>query len=195
MTVSDTDIVLTNPAGIQVSNQIVVDGEVMRVLSVPSPTPGTNAQIGVLRGIRGSAVTAHPFGATATFGPPSDFGPAKSQRRDIVSVGANGVIPNPTPGTDKVVFINGTTALTTLTLASPVKDNDGDILTVVANGKAAHVLTYTTTGLGGGGAATDVVTFSAAAQTSVSFIAANELWILLGAASGTGAVAGAPVIT
>jgi len=195
MAVTDTEIVLASYTGLQVSHQIVIDGESMRVLSLPPSTPGVNAQIGVLRGIRGSAVSAHPPGAVATYGPPSDFGPAKSQKRDIVSVSINGVIPNPTPGTDKVVLLNGTTALATLTLSNPVKDNDGDILTVVANGKAAHVLTYTTTGLGGGGAATDVVTFSAAAQTAVSFIAANELWILLGGASGTGAVAGAPVIT
>lgn len=200
MTVTDTEIVLTSYTGLQVSHQIIIDGEVMRVLSLPPTTPGVNAQIGVLRGIRGSAVSAHPPGSVATYGPPADFGPAKSQKRDIVSISANGVIPNPTPGTDKVVFINGTVALATLGLSNPAKDNDGDMLIVVANGKAAHILTYpaapgSAIGLGGGAAATDVITFSGVAQTSVAFIAANELWILLGPASGAGAVAAGTVIT
>jgi hypothetical protein len=68
------------------------------------------------------------------------------------------------------------------------------MLIVVSNGKAAHVLTYAT-GLGGGAGATDLVTLSSVAQMSAVFIAANELWVLIGGASGAGAVAAAPVIT
>lgn len=191
--VADTEIVLASIAGLQVSHNIAIDGEVMRVTSVPL---AATVPVGVFRGIRGTNVTTHPAGATATFGPPSDFSAGgHSQKREVVSVSANGAIANPTPGTDRVVLINGTTALTTLTMTNPTKDNDGDQLILVSNGKGAHVVTYTTSGLGGGGAATDVITFSTVAQMSAVFIAANELWVLVGGASGAGAVAAAPVIT
>jgi hypothetical protein len=193
MAATDLEVLLASIAGLQVSHNIAIDGELMRVLGVPA-TAAT--PVPVLRGTRGTNVTSHPAGAAATYGPPVDFGGSgRQQRRDVISVSANGNIPNPVPGTDRIVMINGTTALTTLVLTNPTKDADGDMLFLISNGKGAHVVTYTTSGLGGGGAASDVLTFSTVAQMSAVFIAANELWVLVGGASGAGAVAGAPVIT
>ena len=192
--VSDTEVVLASIAGLQVSHHIVVDAEVMRVLSVGS---GATVPVGVLRGIKGSNVTAHAAGAQATFGPPADFGgggQAPRPRREVVSYAAAGAIANPTPGTDRIAIILGTNALA-MTMASPAKDNDGDMLIVVSGAKGAHTVTYTTTGLGGGGATTDLLTLSVVAQMSAVFIANNEVWILVGGASGAGAVAAAPVVT
>jgi len=189
---TDNEVLLTSIAGLQVSNNIVVDGEVMRVLSVPA---AATVPVGVLRGVRGTAVAAHPASSAATFGPPSDFAPgARSQRREVVSYSAAGVIANPTPGTDRVAVINGTTALA-MTIGNPSKDNEGDMLIIISNGKGAHTVTYTTVGLGGGAAATDLATFSTVAQMSLALIAANELWVLFGASSGAGSVAAATVIT
>jgi len=189
---TDIEVTLVSIAGLQVSNNIAIDAEVMRVLSVPT---AATLPVGVLRGTRGTLASAHAVGAQATFGPASDFSAAgHRQGRDVISYAAAGVIANPVPGTDRIAVILGTTALA-MTLASPSKDNDGDLLMVVSGGKGAHTLTYTTTGLGGGGAATDLMTFSTVAQMSVIFLAFNEVWILVGGASGAGAVAAAPVIT
>jgi hypothetical protein len=191
---TDTEVTLTTIAGLAVSQNINVDGEVMRVLAVGA---AATVPVGVLRGIRGSNVAAHPSGATATFGPPADFSSApksKPTRRDVVSYSANGVVANTTPGRDAIAVLNGTSTLT-MTLANPAKDNEGDMLIVVSNGKAAHTLTYTTVGLGGGGAATDLITFSVVAQMSVVFIAVTEVWVLVGGSSGAGSVAASTVIT
>jgi hypothetical protein len=190
MSVADTEVLLASIADLQVSHNIAIDGEVMRVLSVPLVA---TAPVRVLRGIRGTAVAAHPSGASATFGPPADFGGARTQRRDVISISANGAIPNPSPGTDRIVLLNGTTALTTLTLTNPGKDADGDMLILVSNGKAAHAVLYAT-GLGGSGTTADNITFSAVALMSVAFVAANEQWVLMSGSSGTGAVAASPII-
>jgi hypothetical protein len=192
ITATDTEVVLASITGLQVSNNIAVDAEVMRVLSVPS---AATLPVGVLRGTRGTGVAAHAVGSQVTFGPASDFSAAgHRQGRDIVSYAAAGAIANPVPGTDRVAVILGTTALA-MTLANPSKDNDADLLIIVSGGKGAHTVTYTTTGIGGGAGATDLATFSTVAQMSLVFVAFNELWILLGGASGAGAVAAAPVIT
>jgi hypothetical protein len=189
---TDTEVTLTSITGLQVSQNIAVDAEVMRVLTVGS---AATIPVGVLRGIRGTGVAAHVSGAAVNYGPTSDFSAAgHKQGREVISYSASGVVANPTPGQDRVAVLNGTSALT-MTLANPSKDNDGDFLIVISGGKGAHTLTYTTTGLGGGGAATDLMTFSTVAQMSVAFVAFNELWVLLGASSGAGAVAAATVIT
>lgn len=171
---TDTEVLLTSVAGLQVSSQINVDNEVMRVLSVGASAA---VPVGVTRGLRGTNVVAHPIGATAVFGLPSEFNSsqraASAQRRDIISYSASGAIQLPFPGRDMVAVLNGTT-VRAMTLALPAKDNDGDILTVVGGGKAAH----TVTPAGGvGGSALVAGTFDVGAQCAISFIAVNEIWV------------------
>ena len=172
--VTDTEVVLASIAGLAVSNNIAIDGEVMRVLSVGS---AATVPVGVLRGVRGTNVAAHPAGAVATFGPPSDFSAGgHTQRREVVSVSANGVIANPTPGTDRV--INGATLLNRLTLANPSKDNEGDILIVGSSRSRTTYLHHRgprRTGRVG-------LTLSAVAQMAVQLVAPRT-WFLLGPAS------------
>jgi hypothetical protein len=192
--VTDTEVTLAAITGLAVSNNLVIDGETMRVLSVPA---AATSPVGVFRGTKGSNVQTHVAGANVLYGVPSDFvSPARSYfpRREVVSYTVAGVIANPTPGVDRVAVLNGTT-LAVMTMGNPAKENEGDMLIVVSNGKAAHTLTYTTTGIGGGGTATDLMTFSVVAQMSVLFIAVNELWVLVGGSSGAGSIAASTVIT
>lgn len=178
VTASDKTILIASITGLQVGMPVVIDGEEMRVSSVGS---AATEPVGVLRGMNGSAVAAHPITAGVVFGPQADF-PAGAhsgldRKRDITSYTAAGAITLPTPGNDAVAILNGTGALA-MTLANPSKANDGDILTVVGNGKAAHTVTYTA-GLGNGGSGLDVGTFDTNAQCSMQFIAANEIWVPL----------------
>lgn len=175
---ADTEILLTSIVGVAVGGQIVVDQETMRALNVGSSAA---VPVQVVRGLRGSNVVAHPAGAQATVGPPVDFGVSKmggAARRDVVSYSASGAIAGPSAGVDRVAILNGTVALN-MTVAAPSKENDGDLLIIVGNGKAAHVVTVTG-GLGAGGSAVDGLTFAAGAQNVVALIAANEVWAPLG---------------
>lgn len=178
----DTVVNLTSATSVVAGRLILIDGEWMKVQQ--SYVSGT--AVPVLRGINGSVQSAHVSGANAVHGDAADFANpapqvaaainAPTQRvRLLKSYSAAGAIDVPTPGTDLFAIINGTGALA-MTLANPGKDNDGDILYVVGNGKAAHTVTYTA-GLGNGGANLDVATFAAGGQQCMAFIAANEIWV------------------
>lgn len=174
---SDVAVTLAAITGLQVGDEIVIDGEVMRVSSVGS---AATVPVGVIRGVRGTAVKAHPVTAGVAYGPPADHSAtvrSASRKREIASYTAAGAIALPTPGNDAVAILNGTSALA-MTLADPAKDNDGDILYIVGNGKAAHTVTYTA-GLGDGGSGLDVGTFDTNAQCCMAFVAANETWVPL----------------
>ena len=101
---------------------------------------------------------------------------AYNRRREVLAYGAAGAISLPTPGSDMVAILNGTSALA-MTLANPGKDQDGDVIEIIGNGKAAHTVTYTA-GAGDAGTSYDVFTFDASGQCSVRFMAANERWVL-----------------
>jgi hypothetical protein len=174
---ADTDrLVLASITALAVNHTILVNGERMRVLEVPS---AATLPVRVFRGVDGTKVKAHPVTSGVAFGAGSDFGnTVESQRtRQVSSYNAAGAIALPSPGNDAVAIINGTTARA-MTLADPGKDQDGDILIIVGDGKAAHTVTYTA-GLGDGGSGLDVLTFDTNAQISLAFIAANETWVPL----------------
>jgi hypothetical protein len=76
-----------------------------------------------------------------------------------------------------VAILNGTGVLA-MTLANPTKDMDGCQLTIVANGKAAHTITYTA-GVGNGGGTMDVGTFNATEATGCVLMAVNGFWVLI----------------
>ena len=73
------------------------------------------------------------------------------------------------------VILNGTSVIT-LTIPVPTKDMDGCLLTIVGNGAAAHILTFTG-GLSGAGASYDVVTVNATAPIAMQAMACNGLWM------------------
>ena len=192
MAASDKQVTLASISGLAVGNIIQVDGEKMRVLSVPS---AATLPVGVYRGVAGTNVVAHPTSAGAAFGTPDEFTQTidLARRRQVRSYSAAGAIDLPTPGNDGVAIINGTSALA-MTLANPGADQDGDMLIIVANGKAAHTLTYTA-GLGNGGASFDVATFSASLAGGLVLVAAGGYWVAVGAGilNATAAV-GAPLV-
>jgi hypothetical protein len=64
-----------------------------------------------------------------------------------------------------------------MTLANPTKDMDGSMLYIVANGKAAHTVTYSA-GVGNGGGTMDVGTYNATEATGCALMAVNGFWVL-----------------
>jgi hypothetical protein len=140
----------------------------------------------LLRGLAGTFPQAHAITSNVTVGNPGDFAEAAPQGtlaypfvrvRQFASYNADGAITLPTPGNDMVALINGTVARA-MTLANPTKDQDGDMLIILGNGKAAHTVTYTA-GLGNAGSGLDVATFDTGGQCSIMLIAANAIWVPL----------------
>lgn len=170
----DTAILLASISNLAVGQKVLIDAEEMRVQAIGASAA---VPVRVYRGIGGTAVKAHASGAGVVFGASADFASPRERRRDVVSYSAAGAITLPTPGNDMVAILNGTSALA-MTVADPAKDNDGDLLIVVGNGKAAHTLTNTA-GYGDGGSGYDVLTYAAGARNASAFIAANEKWVLL----------------
>lgn len=194
ITISDTSISVTSATGFTPGARVRVDQEVMKVAS---NYPGTGTTIPVIRGIDGTAGVAHKSGANAVAYLPTDqAGPAPqtyvqlqtSRARVVTSISVTGAIPLPTPGSDLTCFLNGTTIIAA-TLANPTKDQDGDELTIVGNGKAAHTVTYTA-GLGNVGATADVLTFSATQAGGFKLVAANGFWNNVGTVVGAASVGG-----
>jgi hypothetical protein len=101
----------------------------------------------------------------------------------VTSYSAAGAISLPTAGSDSVAVLNGAVVLA-MTLANPGKDLDGSILYIVANGAAAHTVTYDA-GWGGAGSSYDVLTANGTGTCSASLMAINEKWVLLGPIGGT----------
>jgi hypothetical protein len=184
VSVNDVSIVVASAAGFAPGMPLRIDSEWGQVAK--GYVSGTT--IPISRGFDGSATAAHKSGANVTVGLTSDFANPQPQTMvtfplqqawPMYSYSASGAIP-PIPG---IHVLNGTGVLV-MTLTSPTKDQDGQILILVANGKAAHTVTYTTVGFGGGGAATDVATFAAASQGGAINMAMNGVWVQIG----TGAV-------
>lgn len=200
--VDDNSIVVVSATSIAAGRLVRIDDEFMQV-GQGYVTASTT--VPVLRGQQGSAVVTHAASANVTHGLGSDFSappsgisvasvvPASRARR-IASYSAAGAITLPSSGEDVIAVINGTSALA-MTLANPTKDVDGALLIVIANGKAAHTVTYTA-GLGNGGTSFDVGTFSATLAGGCILMACNGFWVLIGngIATATGAT-GAPLFT
>lgn len=179
--VNDTSIVVASATGLAINAVIRVDQEIMKVAQAWS----SGTTVPVLRGQDGSATAAHKASANVIIELASDLaGPAPLttvqfptvRARQVVSYSASGAIAIPAPGSDTVVTLNGTGALA-MTLANPTTDMDGDILYIVANGKAAHTVTYSA-GVGNGGGTMDVGTYNATEQTGCALMAVGGFWVL-----------------
>lgn len=190
----DKVITVASATSVAVGRFLLVDGEVMRVDG--SYVTGSTS-VPVLRGRNGTAQIAHVSSANVTHGAASDFQamavgvdssyPANYLTRSVISYSAAGAISFGGAFLN-IAIINGTGALA-MTLANPTKDQDGTILVVTGNGKAAHTVTYTA-GLGNVGATADVLTFSATQAQGFVLVSANGFWNSVSVVAGAATVAG-----
>lgn len=180
---SDQSITVASATGFSAGKIVKVNAEFMQVRK--DYVSGTT--VPVLRGQGGTFPMAHGVTSNVSVGDGADFAqgaaadtvayPLAGRVREVKAYGAAGAVTLPTPGNDMVAIINGTNALA-MTVANPSKDQDGDILVVIGNGKAAHTLTYTA-GYGNGGGSYDVLTFASGANNTVMLMAVNGIWNLL----------------
>lgn len=179
-----------------------IDHEVVRIVSVPA---AASNPVPLLRGQEGTAQVAHPSGAQAKFGKGptaasvGDWQPSpaaatslaafpSTPAREVISYSASGAIALPRPGCDMVAVLNGTTILN-MTVASPNMLADGSRLTIVSNGKAAHVVTVAT-GAGGVGGTADGFTFKADQTQGIEFMGVGTAWVALSGVAGAATLAG-----
>ena len=180
----DSAITVASATGVAAGYQIRIDDEQMQVTK--AYVSGATS-VPVLRGQSGTSADAHVASASVVVGSAVDWAnpeasaittfPIAGRARTTTSYSAAGAISLPRAGTDVVAILNGTGALA-MTLADPAKDNDGDMLYILGNGKAAHTVTYTA-GLGDAGSGYTVGTFATGGQGCLSLVAANETWVPL----------------
>lgn len=193
--ITDNVIVVASATSLTAGRLIRVDGEWMQINQ--AYTGGTT--VGVTRGQQGSVTAAHQSGANVMTALASDLAQAPSQVNEgVLYPGQMSVSTTSYSAAGAIAFglsqwtiaiINGTSALA-MTIANPTKDQDGCYLHIVANGKAAHTVTYTA-GLGNGGASFDVGTFSGTLAMSSLLVAANGFWVSVGPTTAT-AIGGSP---
>lgn len=182
--IGDTSITVASATGFAAGSFVKVNAECMQVQK--GYVSGTT--IPVMRGIEGTPALAHAVTSNVTVGLASDFVPTGTppgeavnypmiRSRQIASYNAAGAIAHPAAGNDAVAIINGTTARA-MTLAAPAKDQDGDVLTVIGNGKAAHTITIAG-GIGAASTGYTVATFIVGSQQSQQFMACNGAWVQL----------------
>lgn len=188
---TDTNIVVASATSVAAGRLIIVDQEMMQVAA--SYSSGTT--VPVLRGREGTAQVAHKVTANVTHGLASDFALAGAQgettyltQRPVLlqSITATSTLTLPPSGCDLRVILNGTGAIT-LTIPVPTKDMDGCMLTIISNGAAAHIPTFTG-GLGGAGSSYDAITFNSTGTLALVAFAANGVWCMPAAPALTGTV-------
>lgn len=193
VTATARSIKVASATGFSAGYFILVDSEMMR--TTQDYVAGTTT-VGVIRGVNGTKQKAHVTTANATTGLGSDFndpaegGPSNvypTQRATLLqSITATSTLALPQAGSDLRVILNGTSVIT-LTVPVPTKDMDGCELTIVGNGAAAHLLTFTG-GLSGAGGSYDIFTVNATAPVAVKVIACNGVWVAFTAPAWTGTV-------
>ena len=185
-------IVVASATGFAAGNYVLIDQEVMIVQS--SYVSGTTIPVG--RGKEGTQTAAHVITANVNTYLGSDSTGSAAQTlvtypyvraRQIVSITATtSTLTLPLPGEDMCVILNGTAAIT-LTVPVPTKDMDGCFLTIVSNGVAAHVPTFTG-GFGGVGSGYTALTVATGAKLAIMCVAVNGNWNVLSAPGWTGTV-------
>lgn len=198
VTQNDTAILLASITDIAAGVWLKIDQEMMLVLSVGA---SASVPVSVRRGQEGTGQVAHAItvqviaGASPTNlvlgdfpqtlpGAPNLGAQGVVRSRQVKNYATAGAITLPTPGTDMIAIIDGTNALA-MTVAAPSKLNDGDMLAIVGNGKAAHTVSLTAgVGLGAGGSGVDVGTFASGGQQCIVLMAANAVWVPFGSFMG-----------
>ncbi|HEX6038911.1 hypothetical protein [Longimicrobium sp.] len=181
--VADTSIVVASATGFAADRIVRIDQEFMVVQK--SYSSGTT--IPVRRGQLGTKNVAHVASAGVVVGTAADDwdapgvaavvnNPTAGRPRIIESITAdNSTVTHSAAGTDHVVILNGTSVIN-LTVPVPTTDMDGDELNILANGTAAHVITFTG-GIGGEGSSYDVITSNANGPVAYKFVACNAVWL------------------
>jgi hypothetical protein len=194
----DTTITVASATNFAAGLFLKVDNEWMQILK----TYTTGTTIPVLRGLDGTQITAHvtsakvelyalssdlanPAPQTTVLDPV--FGPPRL-KSSITTTGAWTPIDN-TGATDELVFLNGTSVIA-LTIVNPGTGQDGKRVTFIGNGKAAHTITYTTTGFGNVGVTADVVTFKSDQSQMFEMMACGGFWVAATVIGGAATVAG-----
>ena len=182
----DTTILVASLTNFAANDLAKIDGEVMKIVSVPS---AATIPVPVIRGIQGTAQVAHVSGARVIRGATptaagSDWGDppvgtvaafAGPRAYTKTSLSATGTLTLPKPGEELLVTLNGTTVIN-LTVPVPTEDMDGTMLWIASNGAAAHTVTFTG-GLSGASTSYDVITVNAGAPVLLGpFMAINALW-------------------
>lgn len=189
---TDKSIVVASATSLAPGRLVLIDQEVMQVTQ--DYVSGTTAN--VLRGRDGSAQVAHKATANVTHGAASDFAqpgpqtyttyPVADRAVVVQSISATSSLTLPPAGTDLRVILNGTSVIT-LTVPVPTKDMDGNMLTIVSNGAAAHVITFTST-LNNAGSGYTSFTNNASGTMALQVIACNGFWTCFSGPAWTGTV-------
>lgn len=192
ITAEAQSMVVTSATGFVAGNYAKIDQEIIRIGK--SYVSGTTIPVSG-RGLSGTVAAAHQTTANVTTGSGQDFGtsngpqvvpsyPIAARARELRSYTAAGAIALPTPGNDMVAVINGTATIA-LTVAAPTKDQDGDLLYIIGNGKSASTVDVTN-GIGNAGASYNLLTAQTAGQVGVTLMACNGQWVLVGGPPLTG---------
>jgi len=189
-TATDNYITVASATSVAAGRLMHVDAEMMKVRS--DYVSGTS--VPVQRGQDGTVAAAHVITAAVVHGLASDFVTAAgtvvtyplARPVKIVSITATSTLTLPSPGEDLRVILNGTSVIT-LTIPVPTRDLDGAQLTIISNGAAAHVPTFTS-GLGGAGSSYDAITNNATGQFCLNVFAAGGFWCIPQAPAMTGTV-------
>lgn len=113
--------------------------------------------------------------------------PTAGRPHYITSITAdNSTVTHAPAGSDHTVILNGTSVIN-LTVPVPTADMDGDSLTILSNGTAAHVVTFTS-GLSLAGGSYDVLTWNSGARAGITVRAVNLGWVAPLAPAMTGTV-------
>lgn len=172
--------------GVIGSRQVVqIDGEKMLVDQVVA----SGVIDVIMRGYDGTVAVAHDILAPVqTSSVVADFSAIPAgfvDNRpptfdDLVTIGQNGALPVPTKNT--TFTLTKATALGSTTLAAPGKDQDGLRLTITSQTAAAHVITATSLlGDAVSGSPHTTATFAAFIGASLTLVAENGLWNVVGA--------------
>jgi hypothetical protein len=192
--VNDREIVVASATGIVAGDLVRIDQEFMVVQKDYS----SGTTVPVRRGQLGSATKAHVATAGVVHGTAQDDWDAPGVGATVNNMiagrpviitsitAATSTLVHAPAGCDHRVILNGTSVIT-LTIPVPTLDMDGDQLTIISNGAAAHVPTFTG-GLGGAGASYDAVTNNATGKFALTVFAANETWQIPVAPAMTGTV-------
>jgi len=177
----DKTILVTSATSFVAGARLIVDSnEVMYVTK--DYVSGTT--VSVLRGQQGTLQQTHPITCNVVLVPAadvrsyaagSDAAPPLYLTKSDISYTATGAITVGTADFNRV-RLNGTAACV-MTLAHPLKDQDGIMVQVIANGKAAHSVTVPSGGFGNAGAGYTVGTFDAGGLCSLFLTASNGFWV------------------
>ena len=193
--IGDNQIVVASATGFAVDRIVRIDQE---FFVVQKSYNGTATTVPVRGGQLGSKASAHVVTSGVVVGTASDDWDSPGagatvnnmiagRPRIIESITAdNSTVVHTSAGTDHVVVLNGTSVIN-LTVPVPTTDMDGDLLFVISNGVAAHVVTYTG-GFGGVGSGYTALTVAAGAKCCFVTMAVNGAWNVVSAPGWTGTV-------